>query len=110
MLGKTLPANADKTFVIKMIRYRLSVGSEHRVTAELLKRVLIEESGVDKNNINGINIQANYTMLDLPDAMPLDIFQHLKSVEINHCKLDIKRVKKSRNLKKRALHAFRRER
>jgi hypothetical protein len=42
---------------IKMVRYRLNVGIKHRVTLEQLKKVLVEESGVDKNNINNVNIQ-----------------------------------------------------
>jgi len=66
---------------------------------EQLKKVLIEESGVDKNNINNVNIQGDYTLVDLPDAMPPDIFQHLKSVEINQHKLDIRRVRRA--IKKR---------
>ena len=78
---------------IKMVRYRLDVGSKHRITLEQLKQVLVEESGVDKNNINNVNIQNLYTLIELPDEMPPDIFQHLKSVEINQHKLDIKRVK-----------------
>jgi hypothetical protein len=84
---------------IKMIRYRLSVGSKHQVTSEELKKVLIEESGVDKNNINTINIQGDYTLVELPDEMPPDIFLHLKSVEIKLHKLDIKRIK-ARNKKR----------
>jgi hypothetical protein len=84
---------------IKMVRYRLGVGSKHQLSLETLKQVLIEESGVDKNNINNVNIKELYTLIDLPDEMPLDIFQHLKSVEINQHKLDIRRVK-SRNKKR----------
>ncbi|TRW89522.1 DbpA RNA binding domain-containing protein [Candidatus Methylobacter oryzae] len=90
---------------IKMIRYRLDVGSKHQVTSEELKKVLIEESGVDKNNINNINIQGEYTLVELPDEMPQDIFLHLKSVEIKQRKLDIKRVK-ARNKKRN--HNYRR--
>lgn len=78
---------------IKMVRYRLGVGCKHQITPEELKRVLIEESGVDKNNVNNINIQSDYTLVELPDEMPQDIFLHLKSVEIKQHKLDIKRVK-----------------
>lgn len=78
---------------IKMLRYRLNVGSKHQINAEELKKVLIEESGVDKNNINIITIQSDYTIVELPDEMPQDIFLHLKSVEIKQHKLDIKRVK-----------------
>jgi hypothetical protein len=84
---------------IKMIRYRLSVGCKHQVTSEELRKVLIEESGVDKNNIKIINIQGDYTLVELPDEMPQDIFLHLKSVEIKQHKLDIKRLK-ARNKKR----------
>jgi coenzyme F420-reducing hydrogenase beta subunit len=84
---------------IKMVRYRLDVGCKHQVTSEELKKVLIEESGVDKNNVNNINIHGDYTLVELPDEMPQDIFLHLKSVEIKQHKLDIKRVK-ARNKKR----------
>ena len=90
---------------IKMARYRLDVGRQHQVTNEVLKKVLIEESGVDKNNIMNIDIQDSYTWIELPDDMPQDIFQHLKSVEINSQKLDIKRVK-NRRPKKRPKHRY----
>ena len=99
----------NKSFTIKMVRYRLNVGSDHSITTEQLKKALIEESGVDKNNINNINIQRTYTLIELPDEMPPDIFQHLKSVEINQQKLDIKRVK-TRNNKKRGNNPLRRGR
>jgi len=84
---------------IKMVRYRLDVGCKHQVTSEELRKILIEESGVDKNNINNINIQGDYTLVELPDEMPQDIFLHLKTVEIKQHKLDIKRVK-ARNKKR----------
>lgn len=88
---------------IKMVRYRLSVGHKHRVSLEALTKVLVDESGVDKNYIRNVHIQSLYTFIELPDEMPHDIFQHLKSVEINQQKLDIKRVK-NHNPKKR-LHS-----
>jgi hypothetical protein len=92
---------------IKMVRYRLDVGSSHQVTLEDIKKVLVQESGVDKNNIKNVAIRELYTLIDLPDAMPPDIFQHLKTVEINQQKLDIKRVK-TRNNKKRGFPRNRR--
>ncbi len=98
-----------RTLNIKMVRYRLDVGSQHLITLEQLKRTLVEESGVDKNNINNIKIQSLYTLIELPDEMPADIFQHLKSVEINQRKLDIKRVK-TRNNKRRGNNHLRRTR
>ncbi len=93
---------------IKLIRYRLDVGSKQHVTADQLRKLLIEESGVDKNNINNIHIHSLYTLLELPDEMPPDIFLHLKTVEINQHKLDIRRVKA--NNKRRGNNYIRRGR
>jgi hypothetical protein len=78
---------------VKLIRYRLDVGSQHQVTEDSIKKLLVSESGVDKNNILNVTIQASYTLVDLPDNMPQDIFLHLKTVELHQQKLDIKRVK-----------------
>jgi hypothetical protein len=91
---------------MKMVRYRLDIGSEHQVTLDDIKRVLVEESGVDKNNINNVSIRHQYTLIELPDAMPPDIFQLLKTVEINNQKLDIRRVK-IRNKKRSIQHGRR---
>lgn len=106
--GHQLPA-INASVGVKLVRYRLDVGSKHRITPDQLKKVLVEESGVDKNNINNVNIQNLYTLIELPDEMPPDIFQHLKSVEINQHKLDIRRVK-ARNNKKRGNTHIRRGR
>ncbi len=99
------PAPASRAIVngpgIKMIRYRLEVGRKHQLTEELLARVLVEESGVDKKNIGNVDIQHLCTFIELPDEMPHDIFLHLKTVEINQQQLDIKRIK-NRNHKKRS--------
>ncbi|TAL43704.1 MAG: hypothetical protein EPN89_15230 [Methylovulum sp.] len=101
------PSETEQAGGIKMVRYRLDVGSRHQVTLEDIKKVLVEESGVDKNNINNVAIRGLYTLIELPDAMPPDIFQHLKTVEINQQKLDIRRVK-ARNSKKRGFPHSRR--
>ncbi|MGJ0514976.1 MAG: DbpA RNA binding domain-containing protein [Methylomicrobium sp.] len=90
------PLRQSSPHSIKMARYRLDVGRQHQVTVEELKKVLVEESGVDKNNITHVDIQDFYTLIELPDEMPPDIFLHLKTVEINQQKLDIRRVKNRR--------------
>ena len=78
---------------VKLVRYRLDLGRQHQLHEAVLKKVLVEESGVDIKNIANIRIQDAYTLIDLPDEMPQDIFNHLKLVEINGQKLDIRRVK-----------------
>jgi hypothetical protein len=103
-------AVSHNTFInFKLIRYRLSVGKQHEVTEDDIKKVLVNESGVDINNISHIVIQGLYTLVNLPDNMPQDIFLHLKTVEINQQKLDIKRMKSS-NQKKRGKNRNRRAR
>ncbi|MBZ4202365.1 MAG: DbpA RNA binding domain-containing protein [Methylovulum sp.] len=89
----SLHSDKNASTHIKMVRYRLDIGIYHQVTVDEIKRVLIEESGVDKNNINNVSIRHLYTLIELPDAMPMDIFHHLKTVEINQQKLAIRRVK-----------------
>lgn len=88
---EALPHNLATS--IRLVRYRLDVGYQHKVTLEEIKTVLVEESGVDIKNIANLRIQEAYTLIDLPDEMPQEIFHHLKLVEINQQKLDIRRVK-----------------
>ncbi len=84
---------------IRLVRYRLDIGFKHKITADELKKVLVEESGVDEKNIANVRIHDDYTCVDLPDEMPQEIFHHLKTVEINTQKLAIRRLR-NRNKKK----------
>jgi hypothetical protein len=93
---------------IRLVRYRLDLGNQHNVTMDEIKKVLVDESGVDIKNIANVRIQDGYTLIDLPDEMPQEIFHHLKTIEINGQKLDIRRVK-PRN-KKRGNRGHRRMR
>lgn len=88
---------------IRLVRYRLDLGFQHNVTSAEIKKVLVAESGVDVKIIANVRIQDCYTLIDLPDEMPQEIFHHLKTVEINGQKLDIRRVNprnKKRNNRK----------
>lgn len=93
---------------IRSVRYRLDLGNQHSVTQDEIKKVLVEESGVDIKNITNVRILDSFTLIDLPDEMPQEIFHHLKLVEINGQKLDIRRVK-PRN-KKHGSRKYRRDR
>jgi hypothetical protein len=96
---------------IKLQRYRLDVGKKQRVDFETLQHLLIEESGVDRNNIQNVSIRNDYTLLELPDEMPSDIFLHLKNISINGYKLNIKRVKVHKMASHKSNHnRFRRRR
>ncbi len=80
----------------RSVRYRLDVGAQHNVTKEQIQAVLIEESGVDSKRIGRIDIRHNYTLVELPDGMPADIFQLLSEATIGGRRLAIKRVKSNR--------------
>jgi len=92
----------------KMQRYRLYVGKKQGVELESLKEMLVEESGVDHNNIQNISIRNDYTLLELPDEMPSDIFLHLKNILINDFKLNITRLKVRKSTPKSNNNRFRR--
>lgn len=87
------PAPFALQTAVKLVRYRLDLGLQHNLNEMELKKVLVEESGVDIKNISNVRIQDVYTLIDLPDEMPQEIFHHLKAVEINGRRLDIRRVK-----------------
>ena len=95
---------------IVMQRYRLDVGKKQRVDFDSLHQLLIEESGVDRNNIQNVSIRSDYTLLELPDEMPTDIFLHLKNIEINGHKLNIKRLKTRKETPSTNRNIFRRRR
>jgi ATP-dependent RNA helicase DeaD len=77
---------------LKMLRYRLEVGRKHQATEDGIKKLLIEESGVEKRLIGRIDIYNEHTLIQLPDGMPGEIYRHLKSVLLNRQPLRIKRL------------------
>jgi DbpA RNA binding domain len=95
---------------IKLQRYRLDIGKKQKLDLETLQAVLIEESGVDRNNIQNVSIRNDYTLLELPDEMPSDIFLHLKNISINGYKLNIKRLKLRKETPYKSSNHFRRRR
>jgi len=65
-----------------MRRYRIEVGREHGVQPKNIVGAIANEISLDSEFIGNISIQADHTLLDLPDGMPKDVFQHLKSVRV----------------------------
>ncbi len=77
----------------KLVRYRIDIGKKHSASVDEIKSVLIEVSGVDKNRIGRLDVRNYYSLIDLPEGMPADIFQLLTEVEVNNQKLNLKRMK-----------------
>ncbi len=67
---------------LDMRRYRIEVGREHGVQPKNIVGAIANEINLDSEYIGNINIQDVYTLLDLPDAMPKDVFAHLKTIRV----------------------------
>ena len=76
----------------KMIRYRIDVGQKHRTTVDEIRNVFIEEAGVDKKMIGKVEMRYHYTLIDLPEGMPSDIYRLLTSVAIQKQRLNIRKL------------------
>jgi len=70
---------------VVMQTYRLEVGREHSVSPGDIVGAIANEADIDSAYIGGINIQDDYSTVELPDGMPKEIFEHLKKVRVrNH--------------------------
>lgn len=85
----------------KCVRYRMEVGRIHEVAIEEIKRILVEVSGVEYNRIGRLEIRNHYSLVDLPDGMPADIFQLLSETEVNKQRLSLRRIKFQRRTQRR---------
>lgn len=63
-----------------LISYRIEVGHQHGVTPREIVGAIANESGLEGRYIGRIDIQDDHSVVDLPDGMPREIFQHLKRV------------------------------
>ena len=72
-----------------MLRYRIEVGHNHEVKPGNIVGAIANEAGIDSQHIGRINIQDDYSLIDLPDGMPKDVFNDLKQVWVSGQQLKI---------------------
>lgn len=63
-----------------LVRYRIAVGKIHEVSPKHIVGAIANEAGLDSEYIGQIKIFDDFSLVDLPDGMPKDIFQHLRKV------------------------------
>jgi ATP-dependent RNA helicase DeaD len=63
-------------------RYRIEVGYEHGVKPGNIVGAIANEAGLDGEHIGAIEIELEYSLVDLPAGMPKDIFMDLKKVRV----------------------------
>jgi len=69
--------------------YRLEVGHDHGVKPGNIVGAIANEAGIDSKHMGRIQINDDYSTIDLPEGMPKDIFMDLKSVRVAGQKLNI---------------------
>jgi ATP-dependent RNA helicase DeaD len=65
---------------VGMKTFRIEVGHAHGVKPGNIVGAIANEAGLDSKYIGRIEIFDDYSMLDLPDGMPKDLLEHLKTV------------------------------
>lgn len=63
-------------------RYRIEAGHVHGVKPGNIVGAIANESGLDGEHIGSIEIEAEYSLVDLPAGMPHDVFMDLKKVRV----------------------------
>ena len=73
-------------------RFRVEVGHNHEVKPGNIVGAIANEAGIDSQYIGRINIQDDYSLIDLPEDMPKDLFKSLKKVWVAGQQLQISRI------------------
>jgi len=75
-----------------MERYRLEVGESHGVKPGNIVGAIANEIGIESEFISKVNIQENYSTVDLPEGMPKAIFNTLKKVRVAGQELNASKI------------------
>ena len=92
------PRVAEKGFET----YRVEVGKTHGVQPGNIVGAIANEAGIDSKHIGRIDIRDDHSLIDLPEGMPSEIFQHLKKVWVSNQQLRITRGTDKPDFKKTA--------
>lgn len=77
--------------------FRIEVGHDADVQPGNIVGAIANEAGLDAENIGHIDIRDKFSLIELPEGMPKAVFNDLKKVWVRGQKLDITRVKTSRD-------------
>ena len=75
-----------------METYRIEVGRNHKVMPGHIVGAIANEAEMDSKYIGRIDIHDDYSLVDLPEGMPKEIFNLLKHVWVAGRQLAISRV------------------
>jgi len=94
-------SRSDKDQLEKgMERFRLEVGHKDKVKPGTIVGAIANEAGLESKHIGRIDIHENYSVVDLPEGMPKDIFNDLKKTWVAGQKLNISLLDSTSNEQK----------
>jgi ATP-dependent RNA helicase DeaD len=73
--------------------YRLDVGRRDNVEPGSIVGAIANEGGIEGRYINNITIKDTFTLVDLPNGMPADIFAHLQKTRVKGRPLNMREWK-----------------
>ncbi|MFK8068708.1 MAG: DEAD/DEAH box helicase [Gammaproteobacteria bacterium] len=85
-----------------MLRYRLEVGNNHDVRPANIVGAIANEAGIDSQYIGRISIRDEYSVVDLPEGMPREVFNDLKKVWVSGQRLNISIFSEEGNSEKKS--------
>ncbi len=80
---------------VPMETFKLAVGHEHEVKPGDIVGAIANEIDLDSEFIGRIDIRDDHSFIDLPQGMPKEVYQHLKTVKVKRNPLKINRVDSS---------------
>ncbi len=72
-----------------MQTYRVELGHEQQIEPKHLVGAIANEAGIDSQFIGRITIHEDHSLIDLPEGMPRDVFQHLRKTWVNNHQMNI---------------------
>ena len=80
-----------------MERYRIEVGRNHKVMPGNIVGAIANEAGIESKFIGRIDIYDDYSLVDLPEGMPKELFNTLKKAWVSGQQLNISRLSKEKS-------------
>jgi ATP-dependent RNA helicase DeaD len=90
-------------------RYRIEVGHRHGVQAKNIVGAIANEANLEGRRIGEIEIHETYSLVDLPENMPGDIFRLLRKVKVCGQELQLRLIAGGRPDRDRSEQRFRPE-
>ncbi|WP_205600018.1 DbpA RNA binding domain-containing protein, partial [Arhodomonas sp. KWT] len=75
---------------VAMTRYRVAVGRRNGVRAGNLVGAIANEGGLDSSYIGAIDIQGDYTTVDLPQELPGETLNRLRAARVCGRRLELR--------------------